>query len=209
MDPLVFVVDDDGDVTTQIEQLLETVGLKTRAYHSATEFLDSYNPDQPGCLILDVRMPGMSGLELQAKLVTDSIPLPIIFLTGYGDVPMVVEAMKMGAVGFIEKPFRNQVLVDAIHEALATEGTVRQQQAQRNRVEEKLAKLSKRERQVMAVLLTGKTTKAVAAKLGISRKTVDYHRARIIHKMRVDSLLEIAQLVLPTAPRTDPRQIKT
>lgn len=208
LDPLVFVVDDDGEVTTQIEQLLETVGLKTQIHHSAREFLDSYQPDQPGCIVLDIRMPGMSGMELQAKLVAESIALPIVFLTGYGDVPMAVKAMKMGAVSFIEKPFRNQVLVDAIHEAMATAGKVRRQQQERNRVEEKLAKLTKRERQIMEILLTGKTTKTVAAKLGISRKTVDYHRARIIYKMRVGSLLEIAQMVLPTAAMTVPRQTK-
>lgn len=199
VDPVVFVVDSDKELVSRIVELLGTVGLETRVFDNGKDFLAAYDPGQPGCLVLDVRMPGMSGLELQARLVEDGVSLPVVFLTAYGDVPMVVQAMKRGAAGFMEKPFRNQELVDTIHEALTMDAKNRKQKEQRRRLDEKVALLSKRERQVMDVLLTGRTTKVVARDLGISRKTVDYHRGRIMQKMKVDTLLEISRMVLDSA----------
>ena len=194
-EPTIFVVDDDEVVRQSLSLLIETVGLKVQTYGNAQDFLDDYEPEQPGCLILDVRMPGMSGLELQSKLIAEGINIPVIIISGHGDVPMAVQAIKAGAVDFIEKPFRDQVLLDNIQRAVELDAQARCEQSGRYDVEAKLALLTPREQGVMDLLITGKSNKTVAYELGISQKTVDFHRVHILEKMGVDSVVELVRLV--------------
>lgn len=193
-EPTVFVVDDDEAVCQSLSMLVKTIGLNVQTYTSAKNFLDAYDPSQAGCLILDVRMPGMSGLELQSKLAAEGINIPIIIITGHGDVPMAVEAVKAGAVDFIEKPFRDQILLDDIQKAIEIDAQAQREQAESADIEAKLVLLTPREREVMDLLVAGKSNKMIAYELGISHKTVDFHRAHIIEKMQVGSVVELVRL---------------
>lgn len=192
--PTVFIVDDDNVVRDTMAELVEAVDLKAKTFSSAQEFLDSYDPEEPGCIILDVRMPGMSGIKLQVWLRDHNMNIPIIFVTGHGDVPMAAQAFKNGAVDFIEKPFRNQDLLDQIQEALAMDTRFRQIQAEQKTINNKLELLSQREREVLAFIVSGKANKIIACELGLSQRTVEVHRAGIMEKTQVDSLAELITL---------------
>ncbi len=193
-DPTVFVVDDDAAVRESLCWLVESAGLNAESYATAQAFLDAYDPRQPGCLVLDVRMPGLSGLDLQEQLAAQGIMLPVIIITGHGEVPMAVRAMKGGAIDFIEKPFSDQLLLDRAREAIAQDAQNRVEQARRAEVAARLALLTPREREVMEMVVSGKANKQVGASLGISQKTVEAHRAQVMRKTRADSLAELVQL---------------
>lgn len=182
-EPTVFIVDDDEAVRDSIEELLDSVGIPSSGFPSAQAFLDHYH-DQPGCLVLDVRMAHMSGLVLQQRLKELQLVLPILFISGHGDIPMAVRAIKEGALDFIPKPYRDDQLLDAINHALARD-TERREEPSPAALNEQLASLTPRERQVLDLLLTGSTGKEVAKSLGISHRTVEVHRQRITHKFGV------------------------
>jgi two-component system, LuxR family, response regulator FixJ len=194
--PTVFVVDDDPAVRKSLEVLIRSVGLKAETYESAQVFLDAYDSDRTGCLVLDVRMPGMSGLELQKTLRERGNGLPVIIITGHGDVPIAVRAMKAGAVEFLEKPFSKQLLLEHIHEAIAQDARQRQEESKQSQIETRLTQLSPRERQVMELVVAGKVSKQIAAELGLSKKTVDVHRAHVMEKMQVESVAELTEQVV-------------
>jgi len=195
-EPIVFVVDDDPGVGDAIRLLLRSVGLPARTFLSANDFLAAYEPAQPGCLVLDVRMPGMSGLELQSRLLEMNSPLPIIFVTAHGDVPMAVDAVKAGALDFVQKPFRDQELLDRIQEALEVDARIRAGKEQLAEIRKRLESLTPREREVMDLVVAGKANKRIASALGISQRTVEIHRARVMEKMGVRSVSMLVQLVL-------------
>jgi len=192
--PTVFLVDDDEAVRDSLSLSLEMAGLTVVGYASAQAFLDHYDPTQPGCLILDVRMPDMSGLELQEALTTRKINIPIIFITGHGDVPMSVKAVKAGAVDFLEKPFKKEILLERIQEALAQDAQYRQAEADTSLVLSRFVHLTPREQEVMALVIAGKSNKEIARALAISPRTVETHRARIMEKMEADSLADLVTL---------------
>lgn len=192
--PIVFVVDDDEAICRSLGLLIEDIGLKTEAFTSAQSFLSAYEPAQPGCLVLDVRMSGMSGLELQSRLNELDIHIPTIIMTGHGDVPMAVEAMKAGALDFVEKPFRDQVMLDSIQKAVAYDHQRREADRQRADFRSKLELLTQRERQIMDLLIGGKANKVIAYELGISQKTVDFHRSNILGKLGVNSVVDLVRL---------------
>lgn len=192
----VFVVDDDLAMRTSLQWLIESVGMQVKTYESAQAFLDAYYPGRAGCLLLDVRMPGISGLELQAYLNKKEIRLPVIIITGHGDVAMAVKAMKAGAVDFIEKPFDDEALLNSIKKALQYDEKQRALRAQRADLAARLAELTPREHEVMAMVTDGKSNREIAAALGVSAKTVEVHRARVMDKMRADSLAELVRLAL-------------
>ncbi len=196
--PTVFVVDDDEAICRSLRLLIEEIGLNVETFHNAHDFLEAYDPAKPGCLILDVRMTGMSGLELQSEVRQMCVDLPIIIITGHSDVPMAVQAMKAGAFDFIEKPFRDQVLLDSVQRAIDYNAQAQRERAKRTDVETKLSQLTQRERQIMDLLVTGKPNKVIAYELGINQKTVDFHRANILEKMRVDSVVELVRFTLNT-----------
>jgi two-component system response regulator FixJ len=196
----VFVVDDDEGVRNSLRFLLKSVGLPARALASAGEFLESYQPSQPGCLVLDVRMPGMSGLELQQQLNLRGAVIPVIFITGHGDIPMAVEAMQQGAFDFLQKPFRDQDLIDRIQRALERDGRNRAALDEHARVRERLDSLTPREREVLALMTRGKPNKIMAAELGLSQRTVEIHRARVMEKSGAASLAQLVRMVLDLEP---------
>jgi two-component system, LuxR family, response regulator FixJ len=193
--PRVFVVDDDEAVRESLCSLVKGIGLKVETFGNALQFLSGYNPSAGGCLLVDVRMPGMSGLELLAKLREWRIEIPAIVMTGHADVPTAVAAMKAGALDFIEKPFRHQVLLDSIQEALRLDAQIRRRHQDRQNMHSRLRLLTHREREVLDRLITGKTNKNTAYELGISQKTVDFHRANILDKVGVGSLFELVCLL--------------
>lgn len=196
-EPIVFVVDDDQAMVESLVWIIESVGLKPKAYIRAQEFLDAYNPEQPGCLLLDVRMPGMSGPELQTKLNEMGRPmLPIIFISGHGDVPLAVRVMKAGAADFLTKPFNDQVLLESINKALRIDKANREKQQENAQAEAKFGLLSHREVQVLQGIVAGKQNKVISAELKISLKTVEAHRASVMKKMGVRSVPELVKLVL-------------
>jgi two-component system response regulator FixJ len=195
-EPTVFVVDDDPGVGDAIRLLLRSVGLPALTFSSADEFLRAFEPDQAGCLVLDVRMPGMSGLELQGKLTEMGSTLPIIFITAHGDVPMAVNAVKAGAVDFLQKPFRDQEILDKIQDALATNAQRRAEQADLDEARARIDSLTPREREVMDLVVEGKANKNIARDLGISQRTVEIHRARVMEKMGARSVPRLVQLVM-------------
>jgi len=195
-EPTVFIVDDDPSVLKGLSRLMKSVKLKVEAYSSAQEFLDSYNPVQPGCLLIDMRMPGISGLELQEILQSRNILIPTIIITGYGEVTDAVQAMKKGAIDFIEKPFNGQYLLDQVHKAIAEDAQIRKKQAQQQVVSASLALLTPREREVMDLVIAGKANKVIALELGLSMKTVEFHRAHMMKKMKVDSVAELVDLFI-------------
>ena len=193
----VFVVDDDRAVRDSLALLVQSVGLEVETFAGAGEFLDAYRPDRPGCLITDIRMPGMSGLDLQERLTEDGYHIPVIVLTGFGDVPAAVRALKGGAVDFVEKPFNPQALLDLVQQAIARDTELREQAAREADVAERVALLTPREQEVMALVVAGKANKVVAIDLAISERTVELHRGRIMKKMQARSLAELMRIVLP------------
>jgi two-component system response regulator FixJ len=194
--PIVYIVDDDDAIRAALRLLLKSVGLAATPLSSAQEFLASYQPQQPGCLILDVRMPGMSGLDLQQELNVRGAIIPVIFITGHGDVPMAVEAMQQGAFDFLQKPFRDQDLIDRIQRALAKDQAERTQLQERDRIKERLESLTAREREVLDLVTSGKPNKIMAADLGVSQRTVEVHRSRVMEKMGASSLAQLVRMVL-------------
>ena len=194
-EPLVYVVDDDAAVRDSLTLLLKSVRLRARAFHSAAEFLERYDPEQHACLVADIRMPGMSGLELQTVLNRLGAPVPLIFITAYGDVPMAVDAMKSGALDFIEKPFRDQDLLDRVHEALARDRTRRAENLRIEEIRKRLATLTPRETEVMQRVVDGQSNKVIAMDLGVSQRTVEIHRANIMQKMRTRSVAMLVRAV--------------
>jgi FixJ family two-component response regulator len=194
-EPAVFVVDDDAAVRRFLGGLIESVELRVEAYASAQDFLKAYEPGRPGCLVLDVRMPGMSGLELQRELTDRAIDLPVIVLTGHGNVQVAVHAMKAGAVDFIEKPFDNELLLDRIQKAVAGSVHAASERIRRNEIAIRLQQLTPRERQVLDLVVSGETNKGVARHLEISERTVEIHRANVMRKMRATSLADLVRLV--------------
>jgi FixJ family two-component response regulator len=189
----VFVVDDDDAVCRALTRLIQSLGLRAQSYTSAQQFLDAYREGQPGCLVLDVRMPGLSGLELQEHLARESIDVPIIFITGHGDVPMSVRAMKSGALDFIQKPFNDQVLLDAIQHALAQDAADRRRKAERMAIQERFQSLTQRERQVLRLVVAGRLNKQIAAELKASEKTIKVHRGRMMKKMKANSVADLVR----------------
>ncbi len=192
--PTVFVVDDDEPVRDAIGLLLDTVDLRHECYDSATAFLDGYGSQRTGCLVLDIRMPGMSGLELQDHLQSQNDPLPIIFITGHGDIPMAVEAMKKGAMDFIRKPFRDQELLDRIQEALNHDAENREHHADLEAVRSRAATLTPRENEVFERVAEGQANKVVAIDLEISERTVEIHRSQVMQKMEAKNLADLVKM---------------
>ena len=192
----VFVVDDDEAMRESLKYLIESVGHQVQTFSSANAFLESSYPGRSGCLLLDVRMPGMSGLELQDRLINDQIALPIIIITGHGDVPMAVRAMQSGAFDFIEKPFNHQLLLDSIHRALEQDSIQRSEQAERAEIASRLALLTPREHEVMEMVVGGQPNKVIASQLGVSAKTVEAHRAKVMEKMQAKSLPQLVRMAI-------------
>jgi two-component system, LuxR family, response regulator FixJ len=198
--PMVIVVDDDAGVRNAMRLLLRSVRLESVQYASASELLERFDPDQPGCLVLDIRMPGMSGLELQQKLSLQGAVIPVIFMTGHGDIPMAVEAMQHGAFDFLQKPFRDQELLDRVQRALVRDTENRARLRHTDRIRERLASLSPREREVLNLVTQGKANKMVAGDLGVSQRTVEIHRAHVMQKMEAGSLAELVRMMMAVAP---------
>ncbi len=198
---LVYIVDDDEALRDSLIWLLESTGLKSLAFDSAENFLAAYNPRMNGCLVLDIRMPGMSGLELHEKLLSMHSTLPIIFITGHGDVPMAVSALKKGAIDFIEKPFNDQEMVKLIRTALTEDLKRHDARRQEAEAQRRIEGLTPREREVLDLIVAGRLNKQIADDLGISIKTVEVHRARVMEKMGVNSLAELVQHVMISAPK--------
>jgi RNA polymerase sigma factor (sigma-70 family) len=192
--PIVFVVDDDPSVRRAIKRLLESVGLEVQSFGSAPEFLHSI-PDAPSCLVLDIRLPGISGLDFQRMMAEANIHIPIIFITGHGDVPMTVRAMKAGAVEFLTKPFRDQDLLDAVQFALERDRARHQREAEIATLRERFESLSAREREVVAMVVSGMLNKQIAAEIGTTENTVKVHRSRAIEKMQAKSLADLVRMV--------------
>ncbi len=194
--PRVFIVDDDHGVRESVSILMRSIGVESETFQSADDFLEQYDSEKPGCLVLDVRMPGMSGLELQERLASVRSTLPIIFVSAHGDVPMAVEAVKAGAADFVQKPFRDQELIDKIQEAFVENARVREKLQDRSRHADRLASLTPREREVMEKVVEGNANKVIAIDLGLSQRTVEIHRARVMSKMEVDSVSQLVQMVM-------------
>ena len=192
--PTVFVVDDDQAMRNSLKWLIESVAMQVETYESADQFIKNYYPGRSGCLLLDVRMPGMSGLELQEYLIEHMISIPIIIITGHGDVPMAVRAMKAGAVDFIEKPFNDELLLESIRTALNLDVEQRASQAERAEIAARLAHLTPREHEVMEMVTNGRANKEIALTLGVSAKTVEAHRARVMEKMQARSLADLVKM---------------
>lgn len=194
--PTVFVVDDDEEVRNGLQLLLESVGLSVICYASATQYLDSFDASLPGCLVVDIRMPGMSGLDMQEKLAQEPIHPPVIVVTGHGDVPMAVRAVKAGAVDFIEKPFRDQILLDSVHRAIEMDANQRGEASMLSDIRERLSLLTPREREVLDLVVSGRRNKNISEDLGITLSTVEAHRSRVMEKMEADSLSQLMRMML-------------
>ena len=192
--PVVIVVDDDASFRNFLSRLVSTIGLKAVLFASAEDFLAAPPPDGPACLVLDVQMPGLSGLDLQRQLTTGSRPLPIVFTTGHGDIPMTVEAMKAGAVGFLAKPFRNQDMIDAIKEGIARDREARKQFDELADLQSRYQSLTAREREVFALVARGSLNKQIAQQLGTSERTIKAHRAQVVQKLKADSVADLVRM---------------
>ena len=201
--PTVFIVDDDEAVRSSLRMLIRSVGLQARAFGLATEFLETYDPDLPGCVVLDVRMPGMSGLEMQQELNRRGATIPVVFITGHGDVPMAVEAMQHGAFDFLQKPFRDQDLLDRVQRALERDAQTRAAFTARATIRERIQSLTPRELEVMRLVTMGKANKVIGAELGVSQRTVEIHRAHVMEKMQANSLAALVRMALDAAETTD------
>jgi len=195
-DATVFVVDDDAAVRSALKLLLHTVGLKASCHETAAGFLEQFDPRVAGCAVLDVRMPGMSGLELQQELNLRGAVLPVIFITGHGDVPMAVEALQHGAFDFLQKPFRDQELIDRIQRALEKDREVRAALARKEEIRARFDSLTPREREVLELMTRGRPNKLMAADLSLSQRTVEIHRARVMEKMQAPSLAQLVRMTL-------------
>ncbi len=193
-EPTVFIVDDDDAVRRFLSGLIESVELRVEAFATARDFLDTYEPGRPGCLVLDVRMPGMSGLELQRELVDQAIDLPVIILTGHGNVQLAVHAMQAGALDFVEKPFDNELLLDRIQKAVAESVRARGERIKQDEITQRVQMLTPRERQVLDLVVVGETNKGVARHLDISERTVEIHRANVMRKMHAKTFAELVKM---------------
>jgi len=201
-DAIVFVVDDDSSIREAIESLVSLVGLRVETFSGAQEFLRHQRPDLPGCMVLDVELPGLSGLDLQRELAAHGINLPIIFITGYGDIPMSVRAMKAGATEFLTKPFRDQDLLDAIHQAIERDRIARQHSSEIAQLRDRFEALTSREKEVMSLVVAGWLNKQIGFELRISEITVKIHRGRVMSKMGAQSLAELVRMTERLAAQT-------
>jgi len=192
--PIVIIVDDDSSMRTMIARLLDSVGLKSISFSAPEEFLRTSPPDDPACVVLDVQMPGLSGLDLQRELAKAEHQLPIVFMTGHGDIPMTVQAMKEGAVAFLTKPFRNQDLIDAVRQALNLDREARKQRDQLASLRKRYESLTAREREVFALVATGLLNKQIALQLGTTERTVKAHRGVMVQKMEADSVADLVRM---------------
>ena len=192
--PVVFVIDDDPSMRDSLQDLLQSVGMEARVFKSTQEFLRAERPDAPGCLVLDVRLPGQSGLDFQRTLAASGIELPIVFISGHGDIPMTVRAMKAGAVEFLVKPFRDQDLLDAIQGGIERDRARRGDATLVAQLRERFVSLTEREREIMALVVAGRQNKQIAAELGVSEVTVKTHRGQIVRKMKAKSLPELVRM---------------
>lgn len=192
----VMVVDDDSGVRNAMRSLLKSVGLNSALFASAPDFLAAYQPSQVGCLVLDIRMPGMSGLELQQQLNLRGAVIPVIFMTGHGDIPMAVEAMQHGAFDFLQKPFRDQDLLDRIQRAIVKDRELRKSLGEHDRIRKHLEALTPREREVLDLMAQGKQNKVIAQVLNVSPRTIEIHRARVMEKMNAQSVAELVRMLL-------------
>jgi FixJ family two-component response regulator len=193
-DATVFIIDDDARMRAAMHRLLKSVGLHAESFATPQEFLRCKLPDSPSCLVLDVRLPGMSGLDVQRRLIEAGVQIPVIFITAHGDIPMTVKAMKSGAVEFLTKPFRDQDLLDAIQQALKRDEAVRQQQTELAELRERYESLTAREREVMTLVVSGMLTKQIASTLGTSEITAQVHRGQVMHKMQANSPAELGRM---------------
>ena len=199
LEPMVFVVDDDDSVRKALTRLIQSVGIKVECFASAEAFLLRQRYEGPCCLVLDIRMPGLSGLDLQEKLTKANLTLPIIFITGHGTIPMSVRAMKAGAIDFLEKPFEDQALLDLIKHAFECDRQAKQEHAEKSEILKRFESLTPREQEVLALVVTGKLNKQIAIELDISEKTVKFHRAHVMEKMQAESLADLVRVsgILP------------
>ena len=195
-EPAVFIVDDNQEVREALQLLMESVGLKVQIFSSAPEFLDQFDSSLPGCLVLDVRMPGMSGLDLQAKLAEEPLHPPVIIITGHGDVPMAVKAVQNGALDFIEKPFNDQALLDSVHRALEQDSQQRGEATILADLRARYDRLTPREREVLERVVAGKRNKVIASEMYVSQSTVEAHRAKVMEKMEANTLSDLMRMTI-------------